>query len=125
MHGRVLFYRPLFVKIHGHIHFNVYFIKMYRHVLFNVLFTNILHRFIIKDFNPITVWILNESKSFHATIIWTFNELDSKLFEAFTSSIDILNQYTNVSKSTGLRIAIVIALCGITFSTPIAGIICF
>ena len=82
----------------------------------------VLYGFIVENFDPVTVWILDESKSFHASIVWTLNELDSVLFEAFTSGIDIRDKYSNVSKTTGLGISIVIALCGITFSSPIAGI---
>lgn len=75
----------------------------------------------VEDLDPITVRILNKSQSHHAPLIGLLDEFYTHFLESIASRIYIRNHQSNVPKSAGFRVAIVVLLFSILFGSPIVG----
>lgn len=73
----------------------------------------------IEDFDPITVWVLDEGQSLHFPVIWLLDESYSELFESFTCSVNVRYNNSDVSISTWILVSIVIGEIWLILGSPV------
>lgn len=74
----------------------------------------------VENFDPITVWIFDESQSLHSAIVWTLDKLNTQLFETIARCVNVWHHDADVAETSWIRISIVVFLIRITFSAPVA-----
>jgi len=74
-----------------------------------------------QNLDPVTIGILQKRKPFHIAIIRSFNIRHAKIIKPRASSIHIWNRNSDVTKSSRLIIAMVVAKIRIQLSTMIVG----
>lgn len=80
---------------------------------------SLYNRWWIKNLYPITVWILDESQTFHDTVIRSLNKVDTLLLEMFARLVNVRHHNANVPEATWRFVTVMILLIRIRLGAPV------